>query len=121
MLLSIIVGVAFRKYLPENRDYLIRAQVIGLVLGLLGHLGLVYPFFVSVDRELITIPEVTAFGFYFVLPSLKLFSYTLPFDYPFAIGPPLVTLLFVIISLMGVMIGYRIGPRKKGEDLWPSD
>ncbi len=121
MILSILVGVAFRRYLPNDLDHLVRALVIGAVLGLLGHLGMVYPFFILVDPEAVTIPEVTPFGFYFVLPFFKLFTFTLPFDAPFAFGPPLVTILFVSISLAGVLIGRWIVQEKREEILWPSN
>ncbi len=121
MILSILVGVAFRRYLPNDLDHLVRALVVGAVLGLLGHLGMVYPFFILVDPDAVTIPEVTAFGFYFFLPFLRIFTFTLPFDAPFAVGPPFVTILFVSISLVGVLIGHRIGPEKSEDNLWPSN
>lgn len=121
MILSILVGVAFRRYLPDDLDHLVRALIIGAVLGLLGNLGLVYPFFISVDHGQVTIPEVTPFGFYFVMPLFKLFTFTLPFDAPYTIGPPFVTILFVSISLVGVLIGHRIVSEKGEEKLWPSN
>ncbi len=112
MLLSGLIGFLFGRYLSDKKYYLFIPLVLGVVLGFFGHLGLVYPFYIDVQRNIIVIPEFTYYGFFFLHPSLKLLDIPTLLNTPLTI-PPIVHVVFVTASVGGVLIGYTIGCKLK--------
>ena len=68
MLLSGLIGALFGRYLSGKKLYLIIALILGLVIGLFGQMGLVYPFYIVLN------PEFTHYDLYFLHRNFKLFE-----------------------------------------------
>ncbi|MHA1926885.1 MAG: hypothetical protein ACXABV_07680 [Candidatus Thorarchaeota archaeon] len=110
MLLSGLIGVLFGRYRSYKRFFLLIALAIGFVVGLCGHLGLVYPFFIYYQIYAPAIPGyIDPYGFYFLHPNYMLFEFTVGFGSI----PLIVSVAFVSISIVGVLIGYLIGHIRK--------
>lgn len=86
------------------------AMLIGFVLGLFGEMGLAYPFFVGVNHDLVHIPLVTPYSFFFLHPSITLLNFSRLHNTPLVI-PQIVSVAFVAACVGGVLLGYAIGYR----------
>jgi hypothetical protein len=106
MLLSGLIGVLFGRYLSGKKLYLIIALMIGLVIGLFGQMGLVYPFYIGLN------PESTHYELFFLHRIFKLFEIPTLTSPPFAV-PPILYAIFVTASVGGVLLGYAIGNIRK--------
>jgi hypothetical protein len=106
MLLSGLIGALFGRYLSGKKLYLIIALMLGLVIGLFGQMGLVYPFLIELN------PESTHYDLFFLHRSFKLLEIPTLVSPPFAI-PQIVYVMFVIASVGGVLLGYAIGNIRK--------
>ena len=115
MLFSAVCGIVISKFVRNRTISLLTAIVIGTMIGLLGAVGIfgiVYPFYVAVDSSVATIPEVRPFAVFFILSqfivyrfqSWQIFSSAIPLD-------PVVVILFVATSVVGVIIGQASGLR----------
>ena len=115
MLFSAVCGIVISKFVRDRTISLLTAIVIGTMIGLLGTIGIfgiVYPFYVAVDSSVATIPEVRPFAVFFILSqfivyrfqSWQIFSSAIPLD-------PVVVILFVATSVVGVIIGQASGLR----------
>ena len=110
MLLSGLIGALFGRYLPDKKYYLLIALAIGFVIGLFGEIGLAYPFFVDINRDLVHIPMVTPYSLFFLHPSIALLDFSRLHYTPLVI-PPVVSVTFVAAGIGGVLLGYVIGYR----------
>ncbi|MHA2065441.1 MAG: hypothetical protein ACXABY_13780 [Candidatus Thorarchaeota archaeon] len=108
MLLSGLIGVLFGRYLSDKKYYLIIALAIGFVLGIFGEIGLVYPFYIDVQRGIVHIPEMTPIGFFFLHPNIKLLDLSVWYNAPLVI-PPIVHATFVAAGIGGALLGYLVG------------
>ena len=115
MLFSAVCGIVISKFVRDRTISLLTAIVIGTMIGLLGAVGIfgiVYPFYVAVDSSVATIPEVIPFAVFFIrsqfivyrFQSWQIFSSAIPLD-------PVVVILFVATSVVGVIIGQASGLR----------
>jgi hypothetical protein len=102
MLLSGLIGAIFGRYLSGKKRYLIIPLMLGFVIGLLGQVGLVYPFYIELN------PEFTHYELFFLHPNFKIFDIPTLISPPFAV-PPIIYVIFVTASVGGILLGYAIG------------
>jgi hypothetical protein len=108
--------VLFGRYLSGKKHYLIIALVIGFEHGILGEMGLVYPFYIGAQRDIVHIPEMTPIGFFFLHPSIKLLDLSIWNNAQLVILPIVhVTLLTagLVRALLGYLVEYNWQPSIK--------
>ena len=114
MLFSAVCGIVISKFVRDRTISILTAIVIGTMIGLLGAVGIfgiVYPFYIAVDSSVATIPEVRPFAVFFILSQFIVYrfqSWQLSFAIPL---DPVVVILFVATSVVGVIIGQASGLR----------
>ncbi|MHA2042315.1 MAG: hypothetical protein ACW975_10670 [Candidatus Thorarchaeota archaeon] len=108
MLLSGLIGVLFGRYLSDKKHFLVIALVIGFVLGIFGEMGLVYPFYIDIQRDIVHIPEMAFYGFFFLHPNIKLLDLPIWYTDPLIL-PPIIHVVFVVASVGGALLGYLVG------------
>lgn len=112
MLVSVVCGIIISKVVRDRNFSFLAALVIGTSIGFLGAIGifgLVYPFYIAVNSDVVTIPEVVPYAVYFLIPQIKIYSFTSDwgsFSIPLL---PIVAFIFVIISIVSVLFGQIVG------------
>jgi len=114
MIVSILCGIVISKFVRERNITFLAAIVIGTLIGFLGAIGvfgMVYPFYIAVDTDVVHIPELVPFGVYFIIPQIKIFSFSSAWLSSVMPLVPLLAILFVITSIVSVFVGYTIERR----------
>ena len=88
------------------------AVLIGTIIGFLGAIGIfgvVYPFYIALD-PVVSIPEVVPFAVFFIVPQIKVYTFSGWFSSAIPLLP-LVIVLFVTTSIIGAIAGEYTGRR----------
>ena len=90
------------------------AVLIGTIIGFLGAIGIfgvVYPFYIGVDPDTVSIPELTPLAVFFMIPHIKVYTFSSGWLSSAIPLIPLVMALFVTTSIIAVMVGQYTGKR----------
>jgi hypothetical protein len=114
MILSFVCGVVISKYVKAWRISILIAVLVGTFIGVLGAIGVfgvAYPFYIAVDPDVVSVPEIVPFAVFFFVPQIKVYTFSSGWLSGAVPLVPLVIALFVTTSIIIVIFGDYAGKR----------
>ena len=109
--MSFFCGIVISRFVSNKYILSLVAIVIGTLIGFLGAFGvfgMAYPFFIT-GSPLVT--EVVYFGLFFMIPEIRIYSFTSEWGSIAIPLMPIVIAILVITSVVSVLIGQLVERR----------
>jgi hypothetical protein len=116
MFLSILCGLVASKFVRKWYNSLILALGLGILIGYLAILYtdlLVYPFFIAITPDIVSIPEVSPLSVFFITKQIEIYRFSL-YMYNSLMQVPMVIIIYVTSSFGSVILGQVIGRKLLG-------
>ena len=116
MFLSILCGLVASKFVRKWYNSLTLALGLGILIGYLAILYtdlLVYPFFIAITPDIVSIPEVSPLSVFFITKQIEIYRFSL-YMYNSLMQVPMVIIIYVTSSFGSVILGQVIGRKLLG-------